>query len=36
MKVEERARWRAEEESLILWGADQAVENRVWALVCIL
>ena len=40
MKIEERARWRAQEESLILFkeeslilssGSDQAIENRVWA-----
>ncbi len=31
IKVAKRARWRAQEESLILSGSDQAVENRVRA-----
>ena len=31
MKIEERVRWRAQEELLILKGLDQAIENRVWA-----
>ncbi len=32
MRIEERVRWRAQEESPILWGSDQDIENRVWAL----
>jgi hypothetical protein len=31
MKVEERVRWRVQEEPLILYDSDQVVENRVWA-----
>ena len=31
MKVEERARWHAQEESLILEASDQSVENSVWS-----
>jgi len=32
MKIEERARWRAQEGLLILKGSDHwAIENRVWA-----